>query len=82
MAGEDSYIQQEIQDWLVSHGIDVHALKRELLQLVRISNSKPRYVIDEVAKPAGHKVLRLQLRTKSNRAMLVTGEGTHKRTQH
>ena len=31
MAGEDSYIQQEIQDWLVSHGRDVHALKRQLL---------------------------------------------------
>ena len=48
-----------MQDWLTSHGIDYpeHALKCELLALIRLSNPKPKYVIDEMAKAAGHEVV-------------------------
>ena len=53
--------KQEMQDWLVARGMEFPegALKRELFQLIRASNAKPKYVIDEMAKAAGHEVVRL-----------------------
>ena len=50
-----------MQDWLTSHGIEYpeRALKRELLALIRAGNPKPKYVIDEMAKAAGHEVVHL-----------------------
>ena len=35
------------------------ALKRELFQLIRGSNPKPKFVVDEMAKAVGHEVVRL-----------------------
>ena len=35
------------------------ALKRKLFQLVRASNPKPKFVVDEMAKAVGHEVVRL-----------------------
>ena len=51
----------DMQDWLTSHGIEYpeRALKRELLSLIKLSNAKPKYVIDEMAKAAGHEVVRI-----------------------
>ena len=51
----------DMQDWLTSHGIEYpeRALKRELLFLIKLSNAKPKYVIDEMAKAAGHEVVRI-----------------------
>ena len=51
----------DMQDWLTRHGIEFpeRALKRELLSLVRLSNIKPKYVIDEMAKASGHEVVRI-----------------------
>ena len=51
----------EMQDWLTAHHIQFpeHALKRELLSLIRLSNPQPKYVIDELAKAYGHEVIRL-----------------------
>ena len=51
----------DMQDWLKSHGIQYpeRALKRELLSLIKLSNAKPKYVIDEMAKAAGHEVVRI-----------------------
>ena len=51
----------DMQDWLTSHGIEYpeRALKRELLSLIKLRNAKPKYVIDEMAKAAGHEVVRI-----------------------
>ena len=51
----------DMQDWFTSHGIQYpeQALKRELLSLIKLSNPKPKYVIDEMAKTAGHEVARI-----------------------
>ena len=51
----------EMQDWLLAHNIEYpeRALKCELLALIRLSNPKPKYVIDEMAKASGHEVVRL-----------------------
>ena len=35
------------------------ALKQELLSLIKLSNPKPKYVIDEMAKAAGHEVVHI-----------------------
>ena len=53
--------KSEMQDWLTSHGIEYpeRALKHELLSLIKLSNPKPKYVIDEMAKTAGHEVVRI-----------------------
>ena len=53
--------KQLMQDWLTAKGIEYPecALKRELFQLIRASNAKPKFVIDEMAKAAGHEVVRL-----------------------
>ena len=50
-----------MQEWLISKGVEYPecALKRELYQLIRASNPKPKYVVDEMAKAAGHEVVRL-----------------------
>ena len=44
----------DMQDWLMSHGIKCpkRALKRDLLSLIKLSNPKAKYVIDEMAKAA------------------------------
>ena len=51
----------DVQDWLMSHGIECpeRALKQELLSLIKLSNAKPKYVIDEIAKATGHEVVRI-----------------------
>ena len=51
--------KSEMQDWLIKHGIQFPecALKAELLSLIRLSNPKPKYVIDEIAKTFGHEVV-------------------------
>ena len=51
----------DMQDWLMSPGIEYPegALKRELLSLIKLNNRKPKYVIDEMAKAAGHEVVRI-----------------------
>ena len=51
----------DMQDWLMSHGIKYQerALKRELSSLIKLSNPKPKYVIDELAKADGHEVVRI-----------------------
>ena len=53
--------KSEMQDWLTNHGIKYpeHALKQELLSLIKLSNPKPKYVIDEMAKIAGHEVVHI-----------------------
>ena len=53
--------KSEMQDWLIKHGIQFpeRALKAELLSLIRLSNPKPKYVVDEIAKTFGHEVVRL-----------------------
>ena len=50
-----------MQDWLTAHGIEFpeHALKRELYALIKVSNFTPKYAVDEMAKVAGHEVVRL-----------------------
>ena len=51
----------EMHDWLTSHGIEYpeHTLKHKFLSLIKLSNHKPKYVIDEMAKTAGHEVVRI-----------------------
>ena len=54
--------KQQMQDWLTAHAIEYpeHALKRELYALIKASNFKPKYVVDEMAKAAGHEVVRFK----------------------
>ena len=56
-----SSAKQEMKDWLTSNGIQFpeKALKCELYSLIVSSNSVTVYVIDEIAKAAGHEVVRL-----------------------
>ena len=51
----------EMQNWLTAHGIAYpeHAIKRELLALIHSSNPQAKYAIDEMAKAAGHEVVRI-----------------------
>ena len=53
--------KQQMHDWLTAKGIEYPeaALKRELFQLIRVSNPKPKFVADEMAKVVGHEVVRL-----------------------
>ena len=53
--------KQVMQEWLTSHKIPFpeRALKRELYDLIRSSNFKPKYAMDEMARAAGHEVVRL-----------------------
>ena len=52
---------QQMHDWLTIKGIKYpqSALNKELFQLVCASNSKPKFVVDELAKAARHEVVRL-----------------------
>ena len=47
-----------MQDWLTARGIEFpeHALKGEL---IKASNFTPKHAVDEMAKVAGHEVVRL-----------------------
>ena len=51
--------KQQVHDWLMVKGIEYpeSALKRELFQLICASNPKPKFVVDEMAKAAGHEVV-------------------------
>ena len=51
-----------MQDWLTARGIEYpeHALKRELYATIKASNISPKYAVDEMAKAAGHEVVRLR----------------------
>ena len=53
--------KQQMHDWLTAKGIEYpeSALKRELFQLVRASNPKPKFAVDEMAKAARDEVVRL-----------------------
>ena len=53
--------KQVMQDWLTSHRIwfPECALKQELYNLIRSSNFKPKYAVDEMARAAGHEVVHL-----------------------
>ena len=53
--------KQVMQDWLTQHGIEFpeNALKRELYSLIKMSSFTPKYAVDEMAKVAGHEVVRL-----------------------
>ena len=53
--------KEVMQDWLTSHEITFpeHALMRELYDLIRSSNFKPKYGIDEMARAAGCEVVHL-----------------------
>ena len=50
-----------MQDWLRVKGIVFLecSLKRELEQLIVASSPTPKYAVDEMAKAAGHEILRL-----------------------
>ena len=50
-----------MQDWLTARGIEYpeHALKRELYVVIKASNVSPKYAVAEMAKAAGHEVVRL-----------------------
>ena len=56
-----SLTKQQMQDWLTAKGIVFPecSLKKELLQLIVTSSSTPKYTIDEMAKAAGHEIVRL-----------------------
>ena len=56
-----SSTKQEMKDWLTSNGMQFpeKALKCELYSLIVSSNPVTVYVIDEIAKAAGHEVVRL-----------------------
>ena len=56
-----SSTKQEMKDWLTSNGFQFpeKALKCELYSLIVSSNFVTVYVIDEIAKTAGHEVVRL-----------------------
>ena len=53
--------KQVMQDWVTQHGIEFpeNALKRELYSLIKMSSFTPKYAVDEMAKVAGHEVVRL-----------------------
>ena len=53
--------KQVMQDWLTARGIEYpeNALKRELYTIIKASNFTPKYAVDEMAKAAGHEVVRL-----------------------
>ena len=53
--------KQILQDWLTASTIEFpeNALKRELYTLIKMSNFTPKYAVDEMAKAAGHEVVRL-----------------------
>ena len=53
--------KQAMQDWLTSHRIYFPecALKQELYNLIRLSNFKVKYAVDEMARAAGHEVVHL-----------------------
>ena len=48
--------KQVMQDWLTSHRICFRecALKRQLYNLIRSSNFKPKYAVDEMARATRH----------------------------
>ena len=50
-----------MQDWLRAKGIVFPecSLKRELEQLFVASSPMPKYAVDEMAKAAGHEIMRL-----------------------
>ena len=58
----------------------IHArerVKQELLSLIKLSNPKPKYAIDEMAKAAGHEgsiYSTIPLWTESSQAKLVASE--------
>ena len=51
----------EMQNWLTAHSIAYpeRTIKRELLALIHSSNPQAKYAIDEMAKAAGHEVVRI-----------------------
>ena len=53
--------KQQMHDWSMAKGIEYpeSALKREVFQLVCASNPKTKFAVDEMAKAAGHEVVRL-----------------------
>ena len=53
--------KQVMQDWLTSHRICFPecALKRELYNLIRSSNFKPKCAVDGMARADGHEVVHL-----------------------
>ena len=50
-----------MQDWFTARGIEYpeHALKHELYTVIKGTNVSPKYAVDEMAKAAGHEVVRL-----------------------
>ena len=52
---------QILQDWLTAFAIEFpeNALKRELYTLFKMTKFTPKYAVDEMAKAAGHEVVRL-----------------------
>ena len=56
-----SSTKQVMKDWLTSHGVQYpeKALKRELYSLILASNPTAVYAVEEIAKSAGHEVVRL-----------------------
>ena len=60
------------------------ALKQELLSLIKLSNPEPKYIIDEIAKAAGHEgsmYSTIPLWTESSRAKLVASKKIHQGAQ-
>ena len=55
--------KQIVQDWLTTHGNQhpENCLKRELYAIIEANKLTPKYAVDEMAKTAGHKVVRLPL---------------------
>ena len=55
--------KQVVQDWLTTHGNQhpENCLKRELYAIIEANKLTPKYAVDEMAKTAGHKVVRLPL---------------------
>lgn len=54
--------KSELLEWLRTHGVSfqVDMKKAELLELVRLNKPQfPKYVIDELAKQKGHRIIRL-----------------------
>ena len=56
-----SSMKQQMQDWLTAKGIVFSecSLKRELLNLIVVSSPMPKYAVVEMAKTAGHEIVRL-----------------------
>ena len=50
-----------MQDWLTAHQIEFPecALKQALYAIIKSTNPTPKYAVDEMAKAAGHEVVRL-----------------------